>query len=154
MGIMSFAEDSTPQDDETEQEAHSDVNQPSGRVPITEVAGSVGVGGFLHQYDDRTGKYRGPDPPSIFETNTLEEHWHELWVDKTGDWEDSRGISDVPDKEFVKTECPCGSTVIMPLMSRWTRCSDCARVLVNREWEDSRVDNPNLKQERGIDDWL
>ena len=150
MGIIDFAEDN-PQ---TEQEESSDVTQPKGGVPITEVAGSVGVSGFMHQYDDRTGEYRGVDPPSIFDTNSLQECWDDLWVDKTGEWETSRGISSVPDKEFVKTECACGDLVRMPLMSRWTRCSTCNRVLVNREWEDSRVKNPNLKKEKDIDEWI
>lgn len=144
MGVMDFAESSNTR--QTQEE-------PSDEIDVEELTKRVRVKRFLHQYDHRDFTFRGPDPPSIFETNTLDEHWHESWVDKTGEWEPADGIPEMPEKEFVKTDCPCGDVAKMPLMARWTRCNTCSRVLVNREWKDDRVKNPNLKKEEGIDKW-
>lgn len=113
---------------------------------------------FLKEYDDKTGEYRGPTPPSIFETNKLpdedDEEWYDEWVDLTGEWENAGKIISTVSTELVKAECPCGNEVKMSERARYIRCSNCSRVLINRMWEDDRVKNPNRESKTGLRDFM
>jgi len=143
MGINSLV--GSKEDDSQPETKGTDQKSKNEEMDTDELTQKVKLKRFLHQYDPRDFTYRGPDPPTIFETATLDEHWHEEWVDKTGEWSPSKGIPALPEKDFVGTECECGNKLQMPAMARYTRCSVCNRVLINKEWEDSRVENPNLK---------
>lgn len=134
MGIMDFSSGET---EETKQENETEDSSDN-------IDEDLKTKRFLRQYDPHNFEYRGSKPPSVFETNVLEGYWEDEWVDKTGEWEHAPGLPELPEKEFVRTECPCGNTVSMPLMARHTRCGECHRVLINKEWEDDRVKNPNL----------
>lgn len=92
---------------------------------------------FLKEYDPRTGEYRGEDPPSKEEQTSLSnssEAWCDEWVDKTGEF------YKIEDGLMKRVPCVCGEKTGCGPRARFTRCSNCNRVLIDMEWEDDRYE--------------
>lgn len=111
---------------------------------------------FLPEYSE-DGLYVGPEPPGKFSKPALDEDdWCEEWQDKTGEfeyYEPDRSKVDW-DTSCKRTTCQCGATVNMWVTQRQWRCRKCRRWIIDREWEDERIQNPNIQQQATVEDYL
>jgi len=111
---------------------------------------------FIREYSPE-GSYVGPEPPGKFDTPKIPEgDWCDEWQDKTGEFEyyEPETSQYKFDTKGKHTECECGNTVHMFITMRQWQCRECRRWVIDREWEDDRINNPNLQEERGLNAFL
>lgn len=111
---------------------------------------AVEVSLFINEYDERTGEYRGSDPPHKEDVPNLtkeSQHWEDQWTDSTGDFsKEQRGL--------IKTiMCECGNKAWSGPRARSIRCRVCSRVHIDKEWEDDRYEKEDTGEDVGLSRW-
>lgn len=111
---------------------------------------------FVPEYNSN-GLFVGPEPPGKFNNPEIEEdEWCDSWQDKTGEFEyyEPETSQYKFDTGGKYTECECGNTVNMFVTMRQWQCRDCRRWVIDRHWEDERIQNPNTKEQSGLSSFI
>jgi len=153
MGLMSFSGGDGDEDDGKQEPERKEESSGHDKEAFME---KVRFMRFVPEYNNY-GLYVGPEPPGKFNNPEIEDDkWCYAWQDKTGEFEYYEpGRSKVDwSTSCKKTTCECGNTVNMFISMRQWQCRECRRWVIDRHWEDDRIQNPNTKEQAGINDYL
>lgn len=147
MGLGNFINQPEGNEEEEDNEHVDGGNEPSLKHYRDTVK-------FIRDFSPK-GFYIGPEPPGKFDTPKIpEEDWCDEWQDKTGEFEYYQPKPDWAETGCKKTTCQCGATVNMWITQRQWQCRECRRWVIDREWEDDRIQNPNTKEDSGLNAFL